>query len=229
VVAHTKILQRRNDVFIPEHLDTFYTLDRFHTNGGRILSRSFYVEPFAGEEDGQEDGSASMDVDLELVEEDAQTLQKTEEGTIDTEEHQEGECEDDAEVAMTPMADILNARNSCNNVCLYFCDSQDVLTSSQARLFYEKDFLSMVAVRPIKRGEQIWNTYGDPPNADLLRRYGHVDITLLNQGGPFPYGNPSDDVEIPADLVFDICAPGTGEEQKTRKIEVWMDLDESEE
>lgn len=106
---------------------------------------------------------------------------------------------------------------------------KNVLTSFQARLFYEKGFLSMVAVRPIKLDEQIWNTYGDPPNANLLRRYGHVDIIPLNEGGPFPYGNPSDDVEIPADLVFDTCAPGTGEEQKARRIEAWMNLDEPEE
>ena len=103
------------------------------------------------------------------------------------------------------------------------------MTSSQARLFYEKASLSMVAVRPIKLGEQIWNTYGDPPNADLLRRYGHVDINPLNEGGQFPYGNLSDDVEIPADLVFDICVPGTGEEQKARRIEDWMNLDDTEE
>ncbi|KAI9604437.1 hypothetical protein KEM48_000750 [Puccinia striiformis f. sp. tritici PST-130] len=34
----------------------------------------------------------------------------------------------------------------------------------------------MNATRNIKKGEQIYNTYGDPPNADLLRRYGHVDV-----------------------------------------------------
>jgi len=108
-------------------------------------------------------------------------------------------------------------------------NSQSVLTPSQARLFYEKDSLNMVAVKPIKHGEQIWNTYGDLPNAELLRRYGHVDIIPLDQSGLFPYGNPSDDVEIPADLVFDVCLPGTGEEQKTCKIEAWLDLDEPEE
>jgi len=87
----------------------------------------------------------------------------------------------------------------------------------------------MVAVRPIKLGGQIWNTYGDPPNADLLRRYGHVDMIPLNHGGIFPYGNPWDDVEIPADLVFDICTPGTEEGQKARRIEAWMNLDDPEE
>ena len=104
-----------------------------------------------------------------------------------------------------------------------------MLTPSQARLFYEKDSLNMVAVKPIMLGEQIWNTYGDLPNAELLRRYGHVDIIPLDQGGPFPYGNPSDDVEIPADLVLGVCLPRAGEEQRTCKIEAWLNLDEPEE
>lgn len=33
----------------------------------------------------------------------------------------------------------------------------------------------MRATKPIKAGEQIFNTYGNPPNSDLLRRYSHVD------------------------------------------------------
>ena len=87
----------------------------------------------------------------------------------------------------------------------------------------------MVALKPIEHGEQIWNTYGDLPNAELLRRYGHIDIIPLDLGGPFPYGNPSDDVEIPADFVFEVCLPATEEEQRTCKIEGWLNLDESEE
>ncbi|KAG9020205.1 hypothetical protein FS842_007516 [Serendipita sp. 407] len=116
---------------------------------------------------------------------------------------------------MVPMADILNARYGCNN----------------AKLFYEKEHLRMVAVRDISAGEQIWNTYGDPPNADLLRRYGYIDLIPVhaqaqsNEGyESFPYENPADEVEIRADLVFDVCAPGTPESKKTEKIEVWLNL-----
>ena len=118
MTTHTNILQRRDDIFLPEHLDTFYTLDRFHTNGGRILSRSFHVEHFTGEGDGVEEESSCMDVDPEPVDVDAQSLQNTEE-TINTEDFEEGECEDVADVAMTPMADTLNARNGHDNVCFY--------------------------------------------------------------------------------------------------------------
>lgn len=42
-----------------------------------------------------------------------------------------------------------------------------------------------------------WNTYGNPPNADLIRRYGHVDLVPMEDGS---LGNPSDVVEISADL-----------------------------
>lgn len=78
----------------------------------------------------------------------------------------------------------------------------------------------MVTTKPIKAGEQIvsvrvqvsagegrltrfrsqWNTYGDPPNSDLLRRYGHVDVVPLRP--PLSgMGNPEDVVEVRADLV----------------------------
>jgi SET domain-containing protein 6 len=46
------------------------------------------------------------------------------------------------------------------------------------------------------REKRQWNTYGDPPNSDLLRRYGHVDQVPLSNGG---LGNPADIVEIRAD------------------------------
>ena len=120
VTNHTDTLQRRDDVFLPEHLDTFYTLDRFHTNGGRILSRSFHVEPFAREEDEGEEEIAYMDVDPEPMEADAQTPQKTEEESTDTEYFEEDGCGSVGNVAMTPMADILNARNGCDNVRFIF-------------------------------------------------------------------------------------------------------------
>ena len=73
----------------------------------------------------------------------------------------------------------------------------------------------MITTKAIKAGEQIvsvisplfavvdevcqWNTYGDPPNSDLLRRYGHVDLVCVPEplGG---IGNPADIVEIRGDV-----------------------------
>ncbi|KAK0556412.1 Ribosomal lysine N-methyltransferase 4 [Tilletia horrida] len=77
----------------------------------------------------------------------------------DEEEEEEDEEEDTADISMVPMADMLNARFNSDN----------------ARLFFKPDVLEMRSTAPISRGEQIFNTFGDPPNGDLLRRYGHVD------------------------------------------------------
>ena len=63
-----------------------------------------------------------MDIDPEPMGTNTQMQQKAEEeGTIDTEEvEEEDESEDTVDVAMTPMADILNARNGSDNVRLTF-------------------------------------------------------------------------------------------------------------
>ena len=90
--------------------------------------------------------------------------------------------------------------------------------SFQAKLFYEEHLLRMATTRSIRQGQQIvwftltrgirvltrktqWNTYGDPPNSDLLRRYGHVDQVPLANGS---LGNPADIVEIRADHLMEI-------------------------
>jgi len=78
------------------------------------------VEPFTGEEDVEEEESPSVEIDPEPVETGAQIRTKADvEGTIDTEELEEDEFKDVVDVAMTPMADILNARNGCDNVRLH--------------------------------------------------------------------------------------------------------------
>jgi len=63
------------------------------------------------------------------------------------------------DIAIVPLADILNHRTGCNN----------------ARLFYGADALKMVCIRDVSAGEQLFNTYGDLPNSQLLIKYGYVD------------------------------------------------------
>lgn len=90
------------------------------------------------------------------------------------------EDEDDAsDVAMIPWADFLNARSG----------------SSNARLYTEKDGFRLVATQAIAAGSQIWNTYAEPPDSDLLRRYGHVDGTADRP-------NEHDVAEVTADSVL---------------------------
>ncbi|CDO69162.1 hypothetical protein BN946_scf185042.g64 [Trametes cinnabarina] len=201
---HEKVapaIKSRPDLFPEDNLSKFFSLERYHIMGSRILSRSFHVEQWKGEhsEDQEKDddsgagNSSAMDIDpadgagpagdvpaVENEEADAEELHlEADEDDEDDEDH-----EDPADVAMVPMADMLNAR----------------FESENAKLFYEERELRMVSTKPIKAGEEIWNTYGDPPNSDLLRRYGHVDVVPLRP--PLSgLGNPGDVVEVPADLV----------------------------
>jgi len=74
-----------------------------------------------------------------------------------------------------------------------------------------------VTTKAIKAGDQIWNTYGDPPNSDLLRRYGHVDLVPLADGS---MGNPADVVEIRADLAVQVYSDAADLQER---IDWWLE------
>jgi SET domain-containing protein 6 len=80
--------------------------------------------------------------------------------------------------AMIPPADVLNAHSRLCNAHLETDDD---------------GILQMVATRAIKKGEQVYNTYGAVPNCDLLRCYGYVEIG----------GTEFDLVEIDTTLIFE--------------------------
>ena len=81
----------------------------------------------------------------------------------DEEEEEEAEDEwvEDREgrtmLGMVPMADMLNADAEFN-----------------AHINHGEDALTAVALRPIRKGEEIFNYYGPLSNGELLRRYGYV-------------------------------------------------------
>lgn len=71
----------------------------------------------------------------------------------------------------------------------------------------------MLSTTFIPLGSQIFNTYADPPNSDLLRRYGHVDEE-----------NGADLVEIGLEIVVDLVGGegmGLGEEEREERAE-WL-------
>lgn len=70
--------------------------------------------------------------------------------------------------SMVPLADILNADTNLHN----------------ASLVYTHGVLVMKSIRSIKKGEQIYNTYSDHPNSEILRRYGYVEVN----GSKFDFG-----------------------------------------
>lgn len=61
-----------------------------------------------------------------------------------------------------------------------------------------------------------WNTYGDPPNSDLLRRYGYVDEP----------GTGLDIVEIKGSLIVECAAPKSGlsEERRKERVDWWLEM-----
>ncbi|XBW35563.1 hypothetical protein QEN19_001138 [Hanseniaspora menglaensis] len=63
--------------------------------------------------------------------------------------------------SMVPVADLLNA--SVNNNAILQVDDEN------------EEFISMVAVKDIEEGEEVYNIYGDHPNGELLRMYGYVE------------------------------------------------------
>ncbi|KAI7887800.1 uncharacterized protein EV154DRAFT_605310 [Mucor mucedo] len=121
-------------------------------------------------------------------------LQKEEES--DDDEEEEEEEEENVLISMVPMADMLNHKTGFNN----------------ARLFHEPESLQMRAIKDIKEGEQIYNTYGDLCNADLLRKYGFADDQ-----------NEFDIVEIDGPLVVESCCPDAPKELVEQKIDFLME------
>jgi SET domain-containing protein 6 len=118
---------------------------------------------------------------------------ETEEDDDDDEDEEEEE-EAGGIIAMVPMADMLNHRTGFNN----------------ARLFHEPEAVQMRAIKDIQVSEQIYNTYGDLCNADLLRKYGFVDEP-----------NDFDIVEISGDLVRDVsCQADVTDEEKDAKVSI---------
>ncbi|TVY55436.1 Ribosomal lysine N-methyltransferase 4 [Lachnellula cervina] len=61
-------------------------------------------------------------------------------------------------LSMIPLADMLNADADRNN----------------ARLCSDNEYLEMRTIKPIVKGEEIFNDYGQLPRSDLLRRYGYI-------------------------------------------------------
>lgn len=112
------------------------------------------------------------------------------------EEEEEEEEEDNGLISMVPMADMLNHKTGYNN----------------ARLFHETDSLQMRAIKDIAEGEQIYNTYGDLCNADLLRKYGFTDDK-----------NEFDIVELDGRLIVETCCPEGDEELVDRKVDFLME------
>ncbi|XP_062276082.1 N-lysine methyltransferase setd6 [Scomber scombrus] len=102
------------------------------------------------------------------------------------EEEEDDEDEDEEKAAnppmMVPMADMLNHVSNHN-----------------ANLEFTPDSLKMVCVRPIRKGEEVFNTYGQMANWQLLHMYGFTE--------PYP-SNSNDTADIPIDTLHKVVTRG---------------------
>lgn len=107
--------------------------------------------------------------------------------------------------ALVPPADMLNAHTKLCNSHLY--DEPGA------------ENLEMRAIHAIKKGEQVYNTYGELPNSDLLRRYGYVQVG----------GTQFDVAEIPTQLFVDAIKSEISQDRLKRLAEVVQQLQDSDE
>ncbi|CAM9695350.1 unnamed protein product [Lampetra planeri] len=99
---------------------------------------------------------------------------------------------------MVPMADILNHVSNHN-----------------ANLEFTKDCLKMISTRPIAKGEEVYNTYGDLANWQLLHMYGFVE--------PHPANN-NDAAEIQMTTLYKAALQVFGESRKQLVEKKWKVL-----
>lgn len=158
------------------------TTEDLYNVASLIMSYSFDVQlpkENVEEEDESQDEEGDEEEDLEVDDDDVL------EGNEDSEEQEEvaepddiykDDIENDGAVkSMVPLADTLNADTTLHN----------------ASLNHSEGDLIMKSIKPIKKGEQVYNSYFDHPNSEILRRYGYVE----SQGSLHDFG------EVPLSLI----------------------------
>jgi SET domain-containing protein 6 len=103
------------------------------------------------------------------------------------------------EVAMMPMADMLNHRTGFNNARLMDDEDEEEeekpkKSNKKNKKQEEEGVLKMTAIKVIEKDDEIYNTYGDLGTGELLRKYGFVEEN-----------NPFDSVDIEMPLIFEVC------------------------
>ncbi|XP_008298936.1 N-lysine methyltransferase setd6 [Stegastes partitus] len=100
---------------------------------------------------------------------------------------------------MVPMADMLNHVSNHN-----------------ANLEFTPDSLKMVCVRPVRKGDEVFNTYGQMANWQLLHMYGFTE--------PYP-SNSNDTADIPVTNLYEVVTQGIQSDlYRQLKEEQWETL-----
>jgi SET domain-containing protein 6 len=79
------------------------------------------------------------------------------------------------------------------------------------------------------------NTYSSPPNSELLRKYGHVDVFPMDDSqlslldpediGGWQFGNPGDEVTIEGSVVIDTMLDRglISSAEANKRIDAWLE------
>lgn len=212
--------------------------------GSRILSRSFTVERWQpDEEEDTADDSTESKPPTQHSDNDAMDVDETPTHEDHHEKEEEGDEDGDdaSDIAMVPMADMLNARFGTENVTFVYCSmtsyplltilrpgqtiprerrpQDDYYKANQTRRA-DSMYILPFPYNPLTHLQ--WNTYGDLPNAELLRRYGHVDLLALADGRQ---GNPGDVVELGADVIVEVVKQicQKGDDLLAERIDWWLE------
>ncbi|XP_036399228.1 N-lysine methyltransferase setd6 isoform X2 [Megalops cyprinoides] len=118
------------------------------------------------------------------------------------EEEEEDDEKDPNFPMMVPVADMLNH-----------------VANHSANLVYTPDCLKMVSVRRIGTGEEVFNTYGEMANWQLLHMYGFAE--------PYP-GNSHDTADIQMSSVYKAAVQGQSQAEHRLLVEKWSLLCEME-
>ena len=111
------------DLFGAEHPNSRFSLEAYHIMGSRILSRSFQVEAQPRVDASHTPTQAHEDAEM------GSSLPQGDDNMEDIEDDAESDDDDDpGNVAMVPMADMLNARYGCANVSEPFAPPRVSLT-----------------------------------------------------------------------------------------------------
>lgn len=184
---HKLVPQYCTKLHVPEMIK-FLTLKKFRVIGSLIMSYSFDVdhaeviteEEYENNSSNQDDKIEAAEVENRLGETKGGESGSDEQGEgNDSEEYDLTECirNDTYLKSMVPLADTLNANTRLVN----------------ATLHYDHEKLAMKAIKNIKKGEQIYNTYGELPNSEILRKYGYIELP----------SSAAEFVDLPLDLIID--------------------------
>ncbi|KAI4825506.1 hypothetical protein KUCAC02_021186 [Chaenocephalus aceratus] len=123
----------------------------------------------------------------------AYSFQEPQEEEDDDKDEEEEEEKTPYQLMMVPMADMLNHVSNHNAILEFTLDS-----------------LKMVCVRPIHKGEEVFNTYGQLANWQLLHMYGFTE----------PHqSNSNDTVDIPIINLYKVATQGVQSDLAQQLVE----------